>query len=74
MINIEFSGSEDAHVCDVSIKDQWIVFTCPQCHNYCRKMHQETGEMVVENPGNPLIVHQGLFINPVIEQIAPSLS
>lgn len=74
MLKIEFSSEKNAHVCDASIEDQWIVFTCPQCENYRRKMHLETGEMIVEKPGNPLIEHQGLFINPIIEQLSPSLS
>lgn len=72
MTKIEFSSSEDTHVCEASVQDQWIVFTCPQCKDYRRKMHQETGEMVVENPGDPHILHQGMYINPLLPN--PSLS
>ena len=74
MLNIEFSAKEDAHTCEVSVEEQWIVFTCPQCQNYRRKMHQETGEMVVEKPGDPQITHRGMYINPLILQTVPSLS
>lgn len=74
MLNIEFSAKEDAHNCEVSVEAPWIVFTCPQCQNYRRKMHQETGEMVVENPGDPQIKHQGMYINPLILEASHSLS
>lgn len=74
MLSIDFSAEKDAHICEVTHEDQWIIFTCPHCENYRRKMHLETGEMIVEKPGNPLIKHQGLYVNPILEKLAPSLS
>ena len=43
MLDIKFSTNENTHRCDAVLEGKWIVFTCPQCQDYRRKMHQETG-------------------------------
>ncbi|AEE49755.1 hypothetical protein [Haliscomenobacter hydrossis] len=74
MLDVKFSTNEDTHHCDAVLEGKWIVFTCSQCLDYRRKMHQETGEMITESTGNPEILHQGFYVQPRLQNFDASLS
>lgn len=56
---IEFEGlSENIHYCTSHIDKDWIVWRCPHCEGYERRLNWKTGEMRV-NRGNSLAQHTG---------------
>lgn len=74
MLNIQFSSHETTHICEAKIEGKWIVFTCPQCLDYRRKINQETGEMITDSMGNPEVLHQGFYVQPRLQNFDASLS
>jgi hypothetical protein len=39
-----FRDNFERHQCEAKRKEDWLIFTCPQC-DYIRKMNWKTGEM-----------------------------
>ncbi len=74
MLNVQFSSPEITHTCEAKIEGKWIVFTCPQCREYRRKMHQENGRNDYDSMGNPEILHQGFYVQPRLQNFDASLS
>jgi hypothetical protein len=72
MTEIKFNS--DAHECELEIKGNWIVFTCPLCPNYRRKMHMKTGEIVNENTGKVEANHSGVYISQLVQDFNSSQS
>ena len=58
------SLSKTDHKCFSEKEGDWIVFRCPICTDYERRIHTKTGEMRTEGiVGNPH-THNGLYIKP----------
>jgi len=58
-INFSFNNSEhDQHECDSYIEGDWVVFRCPICKDYERRINAVTGEMKVKN-GSSTVRHLG---------------
>ena len=54
-MNIEI-GHPDSHKCQTSLDGNWVVFTCPLCEDYERRVNRVTGEVKsmegIKLPGN----------------------
>jgi hypothetical protein len=50
-MEIKFNHSSDTevHECESHRKGDWIIFRCPLCPDYERRMNWRTGEMNVKN-------------------------
>lgn len=60
------------HTCVSHREGNWIVFTCPQCHRYERRLNFQTGEMNCTPADDPYIVHQGQFVATGLEKVEAS--
>lgn len=63
MMNVLDFGELDqipTHQCDSYRKGDWIVFKCPQCHDYERKVNWKTGEVRVKNSTE--VLHSGKYL------------
>lgn len=60
MQNIDFDSfpSHSSHQCDSYRQGDWIVFICPSCSDYERRINLRTGEIKVKN-SSPEIMHSG---------------
>lgn len=56
-------SSEEQHACIGHKEGDWIIFTCPQCKGYERRINWKTGEMKSRVGDNP-VLHTG-FHAPV---------
>jgi len=72
MTEIKFDS--DAHQCKQEIQGDWVIFTCPLCPNYRRKMHRETGEIVNENTGKVEANHSGVYVSAIVQDFNSSQS
>ena len=61
-INFNAGTDPDAHQCESYREGDWIIFRCPQCEEYERRINWRTGEMSVANSESG-INHQG-FTTP----------
>ena len=60
---------EGDHICEASSSGEWIVFTCPVCPGYERRVNKKTGEMETKGTaGNPF-THHGSFIKPGLDAL-----
>ncbi len=56
------NGEEfESHQCDAYRDGDWIVFLCPQCEGYERRLNWRTGEMKVRDDKNMYIRHSGEY-------------
>lgn len=64
-MEIKFNHSSDAevHECESYREGDWIIFRCPLCRDYERRMNWRTGEMKVEN-STENITHSGQYYPP----------
>jgi hypothetical protein len=72
MTEIKFKS--DAHECTQQIQGDWVVFTCPLCPDYRRKMHRETGEFVDETTGIVEALHSGVYVSQFVQDFNSSQS
>lgn len=56
------SGNPDAHTCESRRDGAWVIFTCPHCEEFERRINFETGELRTIPASNPYILHQGSFM------------
>lgn len=56
-MNIEFP-IENSHHCTSHIEGDWIVWRCPICPDYERRLNVKTGKMTVKK-GDTEVRHQG---------------
>ncbi|RMF58040.1 MAG: hypothetical protein D6748_09825 [Calditrichaeota bacterium] len=63
MKRIDFNAPDETitHECESHREGDWIVFHCPECPDYERRINWRTGEMIVKN-SDPFIRHQGHHI------------
>lgn len=64
MINKLKLGKQTAnkHKCEGKKSGDWIVFTCPHCPDFERKIHTKTGEMKTKSNPNNNYKHNGSYI------------
>ena len=55
------STDTDRHQCESYRDGDWIIFTCPKCLNYERRLNWRTGEMMVKDGEDPYILHAGEY-------------
>jgi hypothetical protein len=62
-INFAFNNLEyDQHECNSVMEGDWVVFRCPICRDYERRINAVTGEMRVKN-GSSTFRHSGLHLH-----------
>jgi hypothetical protein len=62
-INFSFNNLEyDQHECDSVTEGDWIIFRCPICKDYERRINAVTGDMRVKN-GSSTFRHSGLHLH-----------
>ncbi|GIV31498.1 MAG: hypothetical protein KatS3mg029_0849 [Saprospiraceae bacterium] len=67
---LSFSGSEEenVHHCNADIEGDWIVFRCPHCREYERRIHMKTRQMLVSGNENNPYLHTGTYSNRLLVQ------
>ncbi len=48
-----------SHECDSFREGEWIIFHCPQCPMYERRINRRTGEMEIRHAENEMVRHFG---------------
>ena len=59
-LNLDPSESPENHQCQSYRDGDWIIFRCPECADYERRLNWRTGEMMVRN-SRPEINHFGRY-------------
>ncbi len=67
---IKFDENELRHTCITSREGEWVIFKCPICKDYERRMNLRTGEMKSKIGMTNTILHSGMMM-PV--GLTPSL-
>ena len=63
MIRSDFNNSgESRHKCYSEKEGDWIVFKCPVCSDYERRIHSKTGEMKSKYNSDNRYRHSGTFV------------
>jgi hypothetical protein len=60
-INVSNKPDYDQHECESSKEGDWVIFRCPICKGYERRIHAVTGEMKVKH-ANSTARHTGSYI------------
>jgi hypothetical protein len=70
MYQIEIGSSKgpEHHKCKGSLEGDWIVFKCPICQDYERRINRTTGEMKVFNQRS-FINHSGMHFPNIQEEV-----
>lgn len=65
MQEIDFGDVSDSvqHQCEATREEDWVVFRCPQCPDYERRLNWRTGAMQVRNVKAD-IRHSGAYTPP----------
>lgn len=64
-MQIQFNPSQpdlESHTCESHREGDWLVFTCPHCKTYERRINFKTGGMTSQPGEDPFIQHQGQFV------------
>lgn len=56
------SGDPDSHTCESRREGAWVIFTCPVCAEFERRINMETGELRTIPAADPCILHHGSFM------------
>ena len=60
--------SKKDHQCTVNTEGNWLVFRCPICSDYERRIHTKTGEMKTKGgTQGSSIKHYGSYIRPGLD-------
>ncbi len=71
--NVSFNGvSENSHKCYGEMEGDWVVFRCPVCEDYERRVNFKTGEMKSHYNEDNLIPHHGFFVKPGLDNLSYS--
>jgi hypothetical protein len=64
MHEIDFSPKPgyNNHECDAVTEGDWVVFRCPMCQDYERRINVVTGETRVKNPSSS-VSHSGRHLS-----------
>ena len=60
-INFSINDGELRHTCRAKQEGEWIVFTCPHCKGFERRINFHTGKMKTRPAENPDVLHIGNF-------------
>jgi hypothetical protein len=62
IIDVDFNPVPDFehHECSGTRNGDWIIFLCPQCHDYERRLNWRTGETTARNV-SATIDHNGRY-------------
>ena len=62
MVNVDSKPPANVlqHKCDARLEDDWVIFTCPKCADYERRLNYQTGTMQVKN-SKENIFHSGQY-------------
>jgi hypothetical protein len=60
-LTFNLNDGEIRHTCKSHQEGDWIVFTCPQCEGYERRININTGKMETRALENNDILHIGNF-------------
>lgn len=69
----DFSENSDHHECKSFRNGDWIIFRCPECPDYERRLNWRTGEMKVKND-NPEINHKGQYFPNEYKEVFENLN
>ena len=63
-LNLEFTnGDFDGHYCVSKLDGDWIIWTCPICVGYERRLNWKTGDLVSNDIArNSIIKHSGKHV------------
>ncbi|MBK6931288.1 MAG: hypothetical protein IPH12_10645 [Saprospirales bacterium] len=61
LFNFDTSGDTPKHTCTARRDGVWVVFSCPLCPGFERRMNIQTGVMRVKPGAHPQVLHQGSF-------------
>lgn len=61
-INFRINDESPRHQCDARRDGDWVIFTCPQCDGYERKLNLHNGKMTARPGEDPLVLHEGVFV------------
>lgn len=75
MVEFNFGSPSNSgeHECESYRDGDWIVFRCPICLDYERKINMRTGSMVSEN-ARADIRHSGFHIPPEVKSAFENLN
>lgn len=59
--------NENHHKCYVEKEGDWLVFRCPLCHEYERRINLKTRESKLIADFDNFIPHYGYFIKPGLD-------
>jgi hypothetical protein len=69
MNSIQFGNSQNKHQCQSKQEGEWVVFRCPHCPDYERRIHSTTGKMTTKSNPDNLFLHTGNHIPPNLEML-----
>lgn len=69
----EFPEDPEAHECKSFRNGDWIIFRCPKCPDYERRINWRTGKMKVKND-DPHINHRGQYFPVEYKEIYENLN
>lgn len=72
-INFDMNSEQYSHKCSAYRDGDWIVFYCPRCYGYERKINWRTGETKSKNVTND-IRHSGEYFPIEYRQIYENLN
>jgi hypothetical protein len=61
VLSLSNSNNPDTHPCETHRDGDWIVFTCPKCADFERRLNYVTGEFVCQPDENPYVQHEGNY-------------
>ena len=62
MASINFGNPKGKHKCYSEKKGEWIIFRCPVCEDFERKVHSITGEMITTIDPDNTHLHYGTHV------------
>jgi hypothetical protein len=69
-LNFEIDSKYSHHECDSVIKGEWVIFRCPICKNYERRINMLTGETKVKNLSS-IVRHSGRHMPAQFATLSP---
>ena len=64
MLDFQPGGKAGKHECKAEVQGDWVVFRCPHCPDFERKIHRQTGEMLTQRDPNNMVGHYGTYMKP----------
>ena len=61
-VSFPSNDSGARHRCEARRFKNWVVFTCPQCPGFERRIDLETGAMHTRPGADPYVLHEGFYV------------